>query len=294
MARTRLQYDEARKHLQYLQQKMAELEDRIAPGQSESDKDRLLLIQEKEQLLRELRSIAPRSRTKPEMESVRTKIQRLEKDLSQALEASNRTIADRLKLHEEKQILLQSMRLALRNVALLEGQLRSLSASTLSMSSSSSLGSLSTSSRSHASSKVLITIPDVITLYLLLVLSLIQGSLSSVLSFTDIYGPPQYSVMANAALPGHTNAPGENGLSAPMVDMADLHRRVERLLVSRENNNLNSGSVANMQTSEQEAIYANLTHPSSLLSCITFDPSGTELFFSFLKQDIFNIFFSPL
>ena len=88
------------------------------------------------------------------MESVKTKIQRLEKDLSQALEASNRTIADRLKLHEEKQILLQSMRLALRNVALLEGQLRSLSASTLSMSSSSSLGSLSTSSRSHASSKV--------------------------------------------------------------------------------------------------------------------------------------------
>lgn len=157
MARTRLQYDEARKHLQYLQQKMAELEDRIAPGQSESDKDRLLLIQEKEQLLRELRSIAPRSRSKTEMETVRTKIQRLEKDLSQALEASNRTIADRLKLHEEKQILLQSMRLALRNVALLEGQLRSLSASTLSMSSSSSLGSLSTSSRSHASSKVIIS-----------------------------------------------------------------------------------------------------------------------------------------
>ena len=95
------------------------------------------------------------------------------------------------------------------------------------------------------------------------------------LSFTDIYGPPQYSAMANAALPGHSNAPGESGLpGTPIVDMADLHRRVERLLVSRENNNLNSGSVANMQT-EQEAIYANLTHPSSLLSCITFDPPGT-------------------
>ena len=145
MARTRLQYDESRKHLQYLQQQLADLEDKIAPGQSESDKDRLLLIQEKEQLLRELRSIAPRSRTKPEMETVKAKIQRLEKDLGQALEDSNRTIADRLKLHEEKQMLLQSMRQALRNVALLEGQLRSLSASTLSMSSSSSLGSLSTS-----------------------------------------------------------------------------------------------------------------------------------------------------
>lgn len=103
-----------------------------------------------------------------------------------------------------------------------------------------------------------------------------KGSLSSVLSFTDIYGPPQYSAMVNAALPGHPNGPGESGLpGTPVVDMADLHRRVERLLVSRENNNLNSGSVANMQSSEQEAIYANLTHPSSLLSCITFDPPGT-------------------
>nr|SVE72766.1 EOG090X00VK [Ceriodaphnia reticulata] len=260
MARTRLQYDEARKHLQYLQQKMAELEDRIAPGQSESDKDRLLLIQEKEQLLRELRSIAPRSRSKTEMESVRTKIQRLEKDLSQALEASNRTIADRLKLHEEKQILLQSMRLALRNVALLEGQLRSLSASTLSMSSSSSLGSLSTSSRSHASSK---------------------GSLSSVLSFTDIYGPPQYSAMANAALPGHASTPGDSGLSGtPVVNMADLQRRVERLLANRENNNLNSNSVS-MQTSEQEAIYANLDYFFVTVgSTVSYETSSSDLLFN--------------
>ena len=153
MARMRLQYDEARKHLQFLQHQLADLEEKIAPGQSESDKDRLLLIQEKEQLLRELRCIA-KSNRKSDMESVRADIARLEKDLSQALEMSNRTITDRLKLHEEKQVLLQSMRQALRNVAQLEGQLRSLSASTLSMSSSSSLGSLSTSSRSHASSKV--------------------------------------------------------------------------------------------------------------------------------------------
>jgi len=264
MARTRLQYDEARKHLQYLQQKMAELEDRIAPGQSESDKDRLLLIQEKEQLLRELRSIAPRSRSKPEMETVKAKIQRLEQDLSQALEASNRTIADRLKLHEEKQNLLQSMRQALRNVALLEGQLRSLSASTLSMSSSSSLGSLSTSSRSHASSK---------------------GSLSSVLSFTDIYGPPQYSAMACAALPGHggagMNVSGDGGLAGAPVNMADLHRRVERLLANRENG-LSSSAVA----CDQEAIYANLVAPSTLLNCISFDQPGNHVGYEASSTDL--------
>jgi hypothetical protein len=77
--------------------------------------------------------------------------------------------------------------------------------------------------------------------HLIYVLFCFKGSLSSVLSFTDIYGPPQYSAMANAALPGHANTPGESGLSGPpVVNMADLHRRVERLLANRENNNINS------------------------------------------------------
>ena len=60
-------------------------------------------------------------------------------------------------------MLLQQLTEAMRSMTQLESQLKVLSASTLSMSSSSSLGSLSSS---HASSK---------------------GSLSS-LSFTDIYG----------------------------------------------------------------------------------------------------------
>lgn len=91
--------------------------------------------------------------------------QRLEQDLNKALEMSNRAIADRLRLHEEKQLLLQQLRDALRSMTQLESQLKTLSASTLSVSSSSSLGSLSTTSS--------------------------KGSLSSSLSFTDIYGGPQ-------------------------------------------------------------------------------------------------------
>merc|ERR1719367_2790424 len=135
----------------------------MSPGQLESDKDRLLLIQDKEQLLRELRSITPRSRSRQEMDQVREKIAKLQEDLNKAMDVSNRCIADRLRLHEEKQVLLQRLRDGMRTVSRLESQLKVLSASTLSMSSSSSLGSLSSS---HASSK---------------------GSLSS-LSFTDIYG----------------------------------------------------------------------------------------------------------
>ncbi|XP_017877265.1 protein kibra isoform X1 [Ceratina calcarata] len=199
MARMRLQYDEARKRIQHIQQQLADLEEKVTPGQTESDKDKLLLFQEKEQLLRELRSITPRTRTQQDMKKIQSEIRRLEQDLNNALELSNKTITDRVRLHEEKQLLLQQLRDALRSMAMLEGQLKTLSASTLSVSSSSSLGSLSTTSS--------------------------KGSLSSGLSFTDIYGGPQCL------------GPVSSQQERP-VDMVDLHRRVERLLKGTEQNNL--------------------------------------------------------
>ncbi|XP_031828685.1 WW and C2 domain containing protein kibra isoform X2 [Nomia melanderi] len=199
MARMRLQYDEARKRIQHIQQQLADLEEKVTPGQTESDKDKLLLFQEKEQLLRELRSITPRTRTQQDMKKIQSEIRRLEQDLNNALELSNKTITDRVRLHEEKQLLLQQLRDALRSMAMLEGQLKTLSASTLSVSSSSSLGSLSTTSS--------------------------KGSLSSGLSFTDIYGSPQCL--------GPVSLQQERP-----VDMVDLHRRVERLLRGSEQNNL--------------------------------------------------------
>ncbi|RLU24886.1 hypothetical protein DMN91_002977 [Ooceraea biroi] len=198
MARMRLQYDEARKRIQHIQQQLADLEEKVMPGQTESDKDKLLLFQEKEQLLRELRSIT-RTRPQQDMKKIQCEIRRLEQDLHNALEMSNKTITDRVRLHEEKQLLLQQLRDALRSMAMLEGQLKTLSASTLSVSSSSSLGSLSTTSS--------------------------KGSLSSGLSFTDIYGGPQCLGSASSQ-------------QERPVDMVDLHRRVERLLRGSEQSNL--------------------------------------------------------
>lgn len=190
MAKKRLEYDEARKTVQHIQQKLADLEEKVQPGQVESDQERLLLFQEKEQLLRELRSITPRTRSKEEMSGIQLECKKIEEQLNKALEMSNRAIADRLRTHEEKQLLLQQLRDALRSMTQLESHLKSLSYSTLSASSSSSLGSLSTTSS--------------------------KGSLSSGLSFTDIYGGPQFS--------------GSTTLMDKPVDMVDLHRRVERLL----------------------------------------------------------------
>ncbi|XP_062538567.1 protein kibra [Armigeres subalbatus] len=163
MAKMRQRYDEWRRRVKEIQEKLAALEEKIRPGEVESDQDRLLLFQEKKQLLLEYRSITPKSRSQTEMKRIQSVCKKLEADLNMAYEESNQCIATRLKLHEEKQALLQKLLEALKEFTHLENQLKSLSASTLSISSSSSLGSLST-----ASSK---------------------GSLSG-LSFTDIYGDP--------------------------------------------------------------------------------------------------------
>lgn len=164
MAKTKLQYGEWRKRIKQLQQQLADHVEKIEPGQLESDKDRLLLIQEKEKYLKELQSIPTSSKSKMEVLSIQEACRKLEIDLNNAYELSNQCIANRLKLHEEKQILLQQLQDALKSTKMLEERLKSFSsASTFSISSGSSLGSLST-----ASSK---------------------NSLSA-LSFTDIYGDP--------------------------------------------------------------------------------------------------------
>jgi len=56
---------------------------------------RLLLIQEKDQLLRELRSISPKGRGEEEMEDIRGRCRQLEYDLAQAVQVSNQQIAER-------------------------------------------------------------------------------------------------------------------------------------------------------------------------------------------------------
>ena len=56
LTRLKLEYDAAKGQLKALQHHLAGLEDRLAPEELLADKDALTLIQEKEQLLRELRA----------------------------------------------------------------------------------------------------------------------------------------------------------------------------------------------------------------------------------------------
>ncbi|KAK3100597.1 hypothetical protein FSP39_022334 [Pinctada imbricata] len=191
ITKLRLHYDESKRRLSELKHKLANIEDQMVPGQNESDKDRLMLLQEKEQLLRELRCIDPKSRSEGEMNSVRQRILQLEQDLNHAVEISNKQIADRLQLHDQKSAIMQELSDTTRITSLLESQLRSLSLSTLSVSSGSSLGSLGSLS------------------------SCSRGSLNS-LNMNDIYGqhpnPPDTNLQdfyrrVEKLLQGHSISP---------------------------------------------------------------------------------------
>ncbi|KAK3580455.1 hypothetical protein CHS0354_035497, partial [Potamilus streckersoni] len=199
IARLRLQYDETRRTISDLKQKLVVVENELIPGQSESDKDRLLLLQEKEQLLRELRSIDPKKRSEEEIESVQQRIQQLEFDLKHAKEISSKQIAERLKCQERKTAILKELSETTVLATTLESQLKSMSLSTLSMSSGSSLGSLGSLSASS------------------------RGSLSS-LNMMDIYGQQQTSDInlqdlhrrVEKLLQGHGISPiHENPISIP-------------------------------------------------------------------------------
>ncbi|KAH3834003.1 protein KIBRA-like isoform X2 [Dreissena polymorpha] len=152
MTRLRLQYDAARQRLSSLKHMLADLEDDMVPGQNESDKDRLLLVQEKEQLLRELRGIDTKGRSTAEIEQTNEKIRQLGMDLSHAKEISNKQIAERLKRQEKKTEILKELTETTKRTTLLESQLKSMSMSTLSISSGSSLGSLGSLSASSLGS----------------------------------------------------------------------------------------------------------------------------------------------
>ncbi|XP_004689896.1 PREDICTED: protein WWC3 [Condylura cristata] len=166
------QYEEARKRVSNIQQQLAQLESESWPGLAEADRDRLQLVKEKEALLRELQLIVQQKRPLEDVARLEAERRRLEEEIQRAHATSVQGATERILLQEKRSCLLMQLEEATRLASYLQSQLRSLSASTLTMSSGSSRGSLASSRGSLASSR---------------------GSLSSV-SFTDIYGLPHYEM----------------------------------------------------------------------------------------------------
>uniref|UniRef100_A0A8C3VSC9 WW and C2 domain containing 2 n=1 Tax=Catagonus wagneri TaxID=51154 RepID=A0A8C3VSC9_9CETA len=143
--RLSLQYEEAKRSMANLKIELSKLDSEAWPGALDVEKEKLMLINEKEELLKELQFVTPQRRTQDELESLDAERQRLEEELLSVRGAPSRALAERLKLEERRKELLQKLEETTKLTTYLHSQLKNLSASTLSMSSGSSLGSLASS-----------------------------------------------------------------------------------------------------------------------------------------------------
>ncbi|XP_052608229.1 protein WWC2 isoform X2 [Peromyscus californicus insignis] len=143
--RLSLQYEDAKRSMANLKIELSKLDSEAWPGALDIEKEKLMLINEKEELLKELQFITPQRRTQDELERLEAERQRLEEELMSTRGVPSRALAERLKLEEKRKELLQKLEETTKLTTYLYSQLKSLSSSTLSMSSGSSLGSLTSS-----------------------------------------------------------------------------------------------------------------------------------------------------
>ncbi|CAJ1063319.1 protein KIBRA [Xyrichtys novacula] len=166
--RLSLKYEEAKRRIATIEVQIAKLDSEAWPGLLDPERDRLILINEKEELLKELQYVSPRQRLEPnDAEKLESEKKRLERDLQAARDNQSKALTERLRLHCKRNKLVRELEEMVRLATSLHTQLKSLSASTLSCSSGSSRGSLTSSRGSLATTSSL-------------------GSTSS-LSFTDLY-----------------------------------------------------------------------------------------------------------
>lgn len=175
------QYEEAKKKVQSIQHQLAQLDSESWSGRAEADRDRdfMQLLREKEALLQEIIHVSKQQHLPDTLQQLEEERSRLEEEVQRAHSSQSQGANQRILQQEKRNVLLRQLEEATRITTYLHSQLKSLSASSLTVSSSSSRGSLASSRGSLASSR---------------------GSLSSI-SFTDIYGLPQYERHEGAGEP---------------------------------------------------------------------------------------------
>ncbi|KAK2835914.1 hypothetical protein Q5P01_016398 [Channa striata] len=175
------QYEEAKKKVQSIQHQLAQLDSESWSGRAEADRDRdfMQLLREKEALLQEIILVSKQQHPPETLLQLEEERARLEEEVQKAHSSQSQGANQRILQQEKRNVLLRQLEEATRITTYLHSQLKSLSASSLTVSSSSSRGSLASSRGSLASSR---------------------GSLSSI-SFSDIYGLPQYERHEGAGEP---------------------------------------------------------------------------------------------
>ncbi|XP_072002057.1 protein KIBRA [Engystomops pustulosus] len=143
--RLRLRYEEAKRRISNIKIQLAKLDSEAWPGVLDSERDRLILINEKEELLKEMRFISPRKWSQTDVERLESEKKRLEEDLQAARDTQSKALTERLKMSSKRNQLVRELEETTRLIASLHSQLKSLSTSTQSLSSGSSPGSLASS-----------------------------------------------------------------------------------------------------------------------------------------------------
>lgn len=144
------EYKKALKQESKLQTDITRLDEKITQAIADDNNSRPLLLQEKEVLLEEIRRLNSLVRSEGEKQKLEMEKDKLAADLDSARELSQRVIASRIQLQAEKSMLVHQLTEQTKMTNLLNMQLKNISASTPSVSSCSSRGSLSLSG-SHGS-----------------------------------------------------------------------------------------------------------------------------------------------
>uniref|UniRef100_A0A8C5WFJ5 WW and C2 domain containing 1 n=1 Tax=Leptobrachium leishanense TaxID=445787 RepID=A0A8C5WFJ5_9ANUR len=150
--RLRLRYEEAKRRIANIKIQLSKLDSEAWPGVLDSERDRLILINEKEELLKEMRFISPRKWSQSDVERLEKEKKRLEVDLQAARDSQSKALTERLKMTSKRNQLVRELEETARLITTLHTQLKSLSTSTQSLSSGSSPGSLASSRGSLATS----------------------------------------------------------------------------------------------------------------------------------------------
>ncbi|KAJ8348425.1 hypothetical protein SKAU_G00270140 [Synaphobranchus kaupii] len=152
--RLSLKYEEAKRRIANIEVQIAKLDSEAWPGLLDPERDRLILINEKEELLKELQYLRPCKRAPSDAQKIESEKRRLEQDLQAARENQSKALTERLRLHCRRNKLVGELEETVRLASSLHTQLKSLSACTLSCSSGSSRGSLTSSRGSLATSSL--------------------------------------------------------------------------------------------------------------------------------------------
>ncbi|CDQ71062.1 unnamed protein product [Oncorhynchus mykiss] len=103
---------------------IAKLDSEAWPGLLDPERDRLILINEKEELLKELQYIKPCKKVPIDQEKIETQKKRLERDLQAARDNQSKALTERLRLHCKRNKLVRELEEMVRLASSLHTQLK--------------------------------------------------------------------------------------------------------------------------------------------------------------------------